>query len=227
MSLWACEFKSHPGHHTFVRAAPWPSGKAELCKSSTAGSNPTGASNLHSDGPRIGGRFRCPQSGACTCRERYPPSMAQRRNPTGIGCLPREGCCRVCAGEITGRQVLYCSARCRGIYYRNHQWIWARRAAKIRARRRDGRRVLPGWLCARCGKITFEPEVNHIVPLNGARTNLSCGHHQANLEVLCRKPCHLEVTAAQRAAGLIGRPPVAEPAGDGTGRDMASGSPQP
>jgi hypothetical protein len=100
--------------------------------------------------------------------------------------------------------VLYCSAKCRNLYYRNHQWIWARRAAKIRARRRDGRRVLPGWLCARCGEVTFEPEVNHIAPLNGLRPNLSCAHHQANLEVLCRKPCHLDETARQRSEGLIG-----------------------
>lgn len=121
----------------------------------------------------------------------------------GLGCLPCSGACRVCLGPITGRQIVYCSAKCRGLYYRNHQWIWARRAAKIRARRRLGRKVLPGWACARCGAVTFEPQVNHIVPLNGERSNLSCGHHQENLEVLCRKPCHLEVTGEQRAAGLI------------------------
>ena len=102
-------------------------------------------------------------------------------------------------------EVLYCSGACRAFYYRHHQWIWARRAAKIRARRREGRRVLPGWLCARCGAVTFEPEVNHIVPLNGERPNVSCGHHQSNLEVLCRKPCHLAETARQRAEGLIGK----------------------
>ncbi len=129
------------------------------------------------------------------------------RSVRPLGCEPCDGACRVCAGAITGRQILYCSAKCRNLYYRNHQWIWARRAAKIRARRRDGRHVLPGWLCARCGEVTFEPEVNHIVPLNGARTNVSCGHHQSNLEVLCRKPCHLAETARQRSEGLIGRRP--------------------
>jgi len=136
---------------------------------------------------------------------------ARRQDDQELGCAPRDGACRVCAKTLAGRKRFYCTVRCRNLYYRNHQWIWARRAAKIRARRRDGRRVLPGWLCARCGGVTFEPEVNHIVPINGARTNLSCGHHQANLEVLCRKPCHLEVTAAQRAAGLIGRPLPPEP----------------
>src|SRR3990172_7665974 len=44
--FWACEFKSHPGHHSSIATAPWPSGKAELCKSFTAGSNPAGASKL-------------------------------------------------------------------------------------------------------------------------------------------------------------------------------------
>jgi hypothetical protein len=121
-----------------------------------------------------------------------------------LGCLPCEGACRVCFGPITGRQIVYCSVKCRRLYYRNHQWMWARRAAKIRARRRAGGKLLPGWTCARCGGVTHEPHVNHIVPLNGDRPNLSCGHHQSNLEVLCRKPCHLAATAEQRAAGLIG-----------------------
>ena len=120
-----------------------------------------------------------------------------------LGCVPFDGGCRVCFGPIGGRQIVYCSVKCRRLFYRNHQWMWARRAAKIRARRRVEGRLLPGWKCARCGEVTFEPEVNHIVPLNGDRPNLSCGHHQANLEVLCRKPCHVEATAEQRAAGLI------------------------
>jgi hypothetical protein len=50
-------------------------------------------------------------------------------------------------------------------------------------------------------------EVNHRMPLNGARQGLSCAHHQDNLEVVHRD-CHAAITAEQRASGLIGRQPV-------------------
>lgn len=45
-------------------------------------------------------------------------------------------------------------------------------------------------------------EVNHKTPCLGAHKENSCAHHVAGLEVLCH-PCHLRVTARQRAAGLL------------------------
>jgi hypothetical protein len=39
------------------RTAPWPSGKAELCKSSTSGSNPLGASPFLSSPKALQGGF--------------------------------------------------------------------------------------------------------------------------------------------------------------------------
>lgn len=45
-------------------------------------------------------------------------------------------------------------------------------------------------------------EVNHVEPRRGRGYALGCHNHLANLETLCH-PCHVTVTAEQRAAGLL------------------------
>jgi hypothetical protein len=42
--------------------------------------------------------------------------------------------------------------------------------------------------------------VNHISPCLGAHNDISCAHHQSNLEVLCHT-CHLATTKQQRIDG--------------------------
>lgn len=54
--------------------------------------------------------------------------------------------------------------------------------------------------CVICGGAA--DEINHMKPLAGNRERHTCLNHQDNLEWLCQ-PCHKEVTAEQRAAGLI------------------------
>lgn len=129
--------------------------------------------------------------------------------------------CRIerCRQALPRRRTAYCSDRHAREFERNHVWFAARRAARRRA----------GYACERCG---FEPrsirrdpverrryarhalrlEVNHITPLVGAYRAVTCGNHQANLEVLCHA-CHLLVTATQRAS----RPGV---------RDVSSHTPE-
>jgi hypothetical protein len=124
-----------------------------------------------------------------------------------------ERLCRVehCRQALPPRRTAYCSDRHAREFERNHLWFVARRVARRRA----------GYACERCGLkpgvIRRDPverrryarhelrlEVNHIVPLAGAYRLVSCGNHQANLEVLCHA-CHLEATASQRAAWTAGQ----------------------
>jgi len=77
-------------------------------------------------------------------------------------------------------------------YLENHHWSFAREAAVTRDR---GRCVVPG--CEERQGL----EVNHIKPVNGNRSN-GCHNHLAGLETLCHEH-HLQITAKQRAAGLI------------------------
>ncbi len=127
-------------------------------------------------------------------------------------CRPPEGC-RNCGVAPSGRRTRYCSNECRWTFESNHFWNAARFAAidrhsifAIDARSYivDGIRFYrrTATICFRCGERCV-PEVNHIVPLNGDRPSFGCMHHRENLNVLCHA-CHLQVTAEQRAAGLIG-----------------------
>jgi len=125
-------------------------------------------------------------------------------------CRPFETGCRQCGAELTGRRRTYCSRRCNTEFERNHYWPIARYYARLRARVFQDRRVV-GYRCARCGGLIpprrrgspDRVEVNHRLPLNGARAAVSCGHHQENLEVVHRQ-CHAAITAEQRAEGLLG-----------------------
>jgi hypothetical protein len=109
---------------------------------------------------------------------------------------PRDGTgyCAVCTTELTGRQIRYCSKRCRKWWRDNHQWTEARRAALRRGRRC----VRPG-----CPSSNRDPvEVNHILPLaitagSPSHGATGCFNHQYNLETLC-VPDHREVTEQAR-----------------------------
>lgn len=113
-------------------------------------------------------------------------------------CAAASGC-RQCGRDIRPR-CAYCSEACRKTFEQEHFWNTARHEAVRRAGRARGTPPT----CAKC-HLPCDPEVNHIVPLNGNRPAFGCCHHQTNLEVLCHA-CHLIVGAEQRRAGLIGRP---------------------
>jgi hypothetical protein len=111
-------------------------------------------------------------------------------------CRPLGGC-RNCGAPPAWPKRFYCSDACRVEFEADHFWGSARHRALTLAMH-DGRAR-----CARCHESTRGwPEVNHIVPVNGSRYHFGCQNHQSNLEVLCHR-CHVEVTAEQRAAGLI------------------------
>jgi 5-methylcytosine-specific restriction protein A len=61
------------------------------------------------------------------------------------------------------------------------------------------------YRCQKCGRITDEGDCDHIVPeAEGGKTEL------ANLQWLCRTPCHAEKTKAEAARGVqrtLGRVP--------------------
>lgn len=104
------------------------------------------------------------------------------------------GACDACGTSLTGRKTVWCGRACEAEWLRQHQWTVARSAALRLAGRR----------CTHDGcDVTVALEVNHIEPRRGRGYGLSCAHHQDNLEVLCHQH-HLERTAAQRAAGLLG-----------------------
>lgn len=110
--------------------------------------------------------------------------------------------CRWCNKELTGRQRRWCSVFCGDEAFTEHNFSWA----KIRVLSRDSK------TCVKCsrkeGKSLSGPpvkiEVNHKKAALGTHNKASCAHHTSNLECLCRE-CHLEVTAAQRKAGLFDR----------------------
>ena len=84
------------------------------------------------------------------------------------------------------------------LFQHNHIWPSARAAAL----RRDG------YKCVQCARQNGL-EVNHKYPLGASVLGRllgyspSCLHHLDGLETLCHEH-HLEATAAQKAAGLIG-----------------------
>lgn len=97
------------------------------------------------------------------------------------------GVCDGCGTPLTGRQRRWCKGTCQDDWRSQHDWGWARNAAK----RRDGKR------CVRCGS-NRALEVNHIEPRVGRGYGWGCHNHLSNLETLCHD-CHLVVTAQQRA----------------------------
>ncbi|MBI2789112.1 MAG: hypothetical protein HYX59_10560 [Elusimicrobia bacterium] len=104
---------------------------------------------------------------------------------------PAAGACSWCGEALPEGRRMWCRDRCATVFWKNHWWSRARRAAK----RRDK------YACVRCGG--GRPlEVNHIEPCLGAHGEISCAHHLANLETLCA-PCHRAHTAS--AVGVPGR----------------------
>lgn len=103
-----------------------------------------------------------------------------------------KGLCAHCGTALTGRQKRWCRREHSDAYSREHQWTWAREAAKTRDRRR----------CVTCGS-TKALEVNHIAPRVGRGYGFGCWNHLENLETLCHD-CHVKVTNAQRAARAAG-----------------------
>lgn len=134
-------------------------------------------------------RFHSIQSGHVAVRDFYRAE-----------CRTHIGGCRNCGKTPSGRKQYYCSDECRTEFEADHFWGTARQAAIHRTI--DPYDALRIPHCVRdCGR--WATEVNHIVPLNGQRPHFGCCHHRDNLEALCHY-CHLETTAEQRAAGLIG-----------------------
>lgn len=125
-------------------------------------------------------------------------------------CSPPAGCHR-CGGPLKGRRTAYCTKACARLHPIEHSWNQARPAALRRAKYRcqlcGGAERLTRILAGpNAGGVRSSLEVNHKMPLNGGGRSWTCANHPSNLEVLCREPCHRLATAAQRAAGLLGRP---------------------
>lgn len=182
----------------------------------------------------------------CRCRAVYPldaPDLISAWMPEHSGdghrvetdrlyraaCRSHVGGCRQCGEPTRGRLIYYCSPECRKEFEANHFWSTARSTAILRTTVFDIRESSNAYgatwhrrvetFCARCWlPIHNEPEVNHIVPVNGDRQNFGCQNHQDNLEPLCHS-CHLTVTAEQRAAGLIGPPRLQQRLSDGARGD--------
>lgn len=111
--------------------------------------------------------------------------------------LHEEGC-DWCGKELPAGRRRWCSRKCDDAHTANHRWTQAKAWIK-RIARRPG-----GYLCSRCGEVVQVVDVNHKTPILGKHGTWGCHHHQDNLEVVC-KPCHKEITAEQRAAGLFKR----------------------
>lgn len=69
------------------------------------------------------------------------------------------------------------------------------------------------YTCQLCGRVTDEGEVDHKIPLHPMRPGDPVGtDDDANLQWLCREPCHAEKTirerggTVRRAIGLDGWP---------------------
>jgi hypothetical protein len=108
------------------------------------------------------------------------------------------GRCNWCNKAIPagGRRTVWCRDLCRTQWERNHIWRRARIFARRRAKYRCSR---PG-----CTAAHRDIEINHIDPRNGEGYGPGCGHHQSNLEGLCRAH-HREVTSAQASARAAAR----------------------
>lgn len=101
-----------------------------------------------------------------------------------------DGECDKCGKPLSGRRRRWCSDKCAGWlaheFAKNHEWRYARRAAKRRDRYR----------CVKCGSQS-KLEVNHISPLFGSGYTPSCLHHLEGLQTLCHG-CHVKETNLQR-----------------------------
>ena len=64
------------------------------------------------------------------------------------------------------------------------RWIATRQQVLIR----------DNWTCQKCGQTAIRPEVDHIVPLEQGGDKWD----MANLQTLCRTPCHEEKTLSER-----------------------------
>ncbi len=123
-------------------------------------------------------------------------------------CSPPEGC-RQCGDPPQKPKRFYCSDACKREFDADHFWGTARLIAQYPGSYLDGSGYLQGMKeRAECARLSDDCdgalECNHIAPVNGDRQTFGCQNHQSNLEMLCHAH-HLEVTAEQRAAGLIGR----------------------
>lgn len=130
-----------------------------------------------------------------------PVDRVAAAGPVDSGCqlLPfadQPGVCDGCGTKLTGRRTRWCSGECADEWVRQHNWAWARAAAK----RRDSHR------CVTCGQ-TRRLEVNHIEPRVGQGYGWGCWNHLDNLETLCHW-CHLAVTKQQVAERRV--PPQCE-----------------
>lgn len=105
--------------------------------------------------------------------------------------------CRWCNEKLTGRQKRWCSNQCGNAAFNNHWFSSARKTLLRNASLSKTRH------CVRC-RSKQSLEANHIVPCLGAHKVASCAHHVNALELLCHD-CHLLVTAAQRASGLLSK----------------------
>lgn len=128
-------------------------------------------------------------------------------DPYRATCRPPEGC-RQCGEPPVKPKRFYCSDACRHEFEADHFWGTARLVAQGYGDDGGGRlRLGAPAVCARlsddCDASLLE--CNHITPVNGDRQTFGCQNHQSNLEMLCHGH-HLEATAEQRAAGLIGAP---------------------
>ena len=123
-------------------------------------------------------------------------------------CSPRAGC-RRCGKPPGGRFTFYCGSECRDRFTADHWWGQARRTALKFERDPTARyswAVRPSAPCVQADETCDgDPEVNHIVPVNGKREDWSCQNHQSGLEVLCHSH-HVRETKAQRRDGRIGTP---------------------
>lgn len=98
--------------------------------------------------------------------------------------------CFLCDKPLTGRRTRWCSALCVKLWYQNHNWTGARKAAKKRDKYR----------CVKCGS-NYKLEVNHILPLVGRGYAWGCLNHLAGIETLCHD-CHVRETNRQRRERL-------------------------
>ncbi len=106
----------------------------------------------------------------------------------------RKDRCRWCDKRLVGRQERWCGKVCGNRAYEQHEWTWARQAALARDLK----------ACRHCGACGYgvRLEVNHKKPVLGKHSKQGCWHHVSKLETLCHD-CHVEVTKAQRKAGLF------------------------
>lgn len=116
--------------------------------------------------------------------------------------------CGVCAAELSGRRINWCSDTHARWFSENHDWTSARYAAISAATLTlDNGRTMT--FCDQCRKVCglfrgrpwtasrSEAEVNHVLPRWGGGYGKGCWNHQTNLQVLCHG-CHLSETAMQK-----------------------------